>query len=37
MHGQEVNAKSLSEIFVRHTGHSEQAKEQDLHTANIEQ
>lgn len=31
---QEVNAKSLSAIFVRQIGHSEQASEQDLHTAN---
>jgi len=30
---QEVKAKSLSAIFVRHIGHSEQASEQDLHTA----
>lgn len=30
---QEVNAKSLSTIFVRQIGHSEQASEQDLHTA----
>ena len=30
---QEVNAKSLSTIFVRQIGHSEHASEQDLHTA----
>lgn len=30
---QEVNANSLSPIFVRQIGHSEQAREQDLHTA----
>lgn len=30
---QEVNAKSLSAISVRQIGHSEQASEQDLHTA----
>jgi hypothetical protein len=29
----QVNAKSLSAIFVRQIGHSEQASEQDLHTA----
>lgn len=33
---QEVNAKSLSTIFVRQIGHSEQASEQDLHTAIFE-
>lgn len=31
--GHEVNAKSLSAIFVRQIGHSEQASEHDLHTA----
>jgi len=30
---QDVKAKSLSAIFVRHIGHSEHASEQDLHTA----
>lgn len=29
----QVNAKILSAIFVRQIGHSEQAREQDLHTA----
>ena len=33
---QEVNAKSRSAMFVRQIGHSEQAREQDLHTAMAE-
>lgn len=33
MKAQDVKAKSLSAIFVRHIGHSEHASEQDLHTA----
>lgn len=33
MPDQEVNAKSRSAMFVRQIGHSEQAREQDLHTA----